>query len=122
MSTPTPRKVLLAYDHSRNSDHAVDVCIAQNLIQKAELDHIIVVMVVNEELSHVYNSIELQAAHYGANWLAEDYDRRIKAVEMGAQGVVSDVVRKLKGLGVRIFFERLGLACERVRCRRGRNS
>lgn len=99
----TTRKIVLAYDNSPNSNHALDVCIKQNIFQKGSSDEVIVITVVNEDVSNLYTPLEIQGAAYAGEWIANDYKDRCDSLESEAKAVLTKVIAKLKEQGVRFF-------------------
>src|SRR5688572_6907301 len=97
-------KIVLAYDHSRHSDHALDVCLRDEIIRKGTDQQIIVAMVIDEDVMHTYHSLEMQEAHYAADSLAEDYAKRCKIFVADAAAIMADIVARLQNQGVNFLW------------------
>lgn len=94
------RSVFIAYDHSKNSEHAVSWVLDHNILQQN--DRVIVGTVVDEDPSKVYDTLTLQAAGVSSGeWLVEDYKQRVEGLEKDANGILRKVAQQIQEKGVR---------------------
>ncbi|OZJ06544.1 hypothetical protein BZG36_00505 [Bifiguratus adelaidae] len=100
----TPRTIMIAYDHSKASEHALRWALEHQIFHAS--DDIIVAYAIGEGSSitsmdatatmFAYDPLPLAAVANGAEWFLEDYSKRMEDLTTNASAVLDRVVSKLK--------------------------
>lgn len=94
-----PRKVFIAYDHSKTSEHAIAWVLEHNVLLPD--DEVVVATIIDEKPSAMYDPIIIQATVASASkWIAEDYKERVAALEKDAKGILINAAALIKKKGV----------------------
>ena len=95
-----PRKVFIAYDHSKTSEHVIKWILEHDVLFPD--DDIVISIVVDDEPTKMYDPMVIQAAgiHAGSEWLADDYRKRVAELERDARGTLKGAIAQIKEKGV----------------------
>lgn len=105
MSSVAPkRRVLIGYDHTEVSNHAMEWIVHNRAIFPE--DEITLAIIVNDDAIAVEGTFGLESSAIGpAGWMAEDYRERINQIEKDSQNALQVVVKWFENKGVSIRKE-----------------
>lgn len=97
----TIRRVLIGYDHTEVSNHALEWIVEKRAILPD--DEISLAIIINDDAITVEGTFGLESPVTGASgWLSEDYRNRISKVEKDSADALKAVVKwfETKGVGL----------------------
>lgn len=105
MSTVThsKRKILIGYDHTETSNHAMEWIVHKRAIFPE--DDITLAIIVNDDAIPVEGTFGLESSAIGpAGWMAEDYRERLNQIEKDTQKALQVVVNWFQKKGVSYYL------------------